>query len=247
MNSTPQNHLLKILRFPNQPFLPLIEPITSALSLQLFAEPDEPLITICGHNFVIDICDQMVTGISFTTDYWNVNFKYVKYYFNTVLIKKDYLLFYNFLRYFRSFDEEQKGNSQCKGILKTKHGLHYCTCVEYSDSPHLFKDVVREGNIFYNIFTHREEILMDSDKVLLCNEKKIIVNRELENVIKGNELFYNLRADMKPEQVSIQEKVEDKKLEIKNNLDVFVDGELRRDLSFLLKIGKDIEFICKFI
>ncbi|CAD25792.1 hypothetical protein [Encephalitozoon cuniculi GB-M1] len=256
--------LLKALEHKNIEEKSLFPSMCSVLGLQYFSEENGALThTFAGLSFIIDITGPNAK-LTFVDEGLAKCFRYIEFYLCRFLEKKSMVDFYLHLRMFAKM-ETGDGKVLERGSADT------CRCVfdgNYCVSPS-FKAVAEESTDgVYNIYRHRFEYHLYTKRFILsipvgalpeddncCSLVVEDVNgRKVDARISLNLGRYLGLREFNREVLSALPQMDfywkgttdGREVLVQKNLAVYVDGKLRRDATFLMKLGKDLDFSLNF-
>lgn len=236
-----------------------IKDICKFLKLQLIEEGHT--ITICSDIFVIDInMSNLSVNVLFVDENLNNLTEYLNNYFNNCIKKRDFLLFYVFLRYFlkcenpeRKFEDEHLFQANCQYIYKSFENIQ--NKLEY-----ISKKIQTEETDNQNNKTGKQEINLDKslifhkiDPIILennvCGNSLLYKNRLIfcSCIFYGNEQILPLTADLNRNiftHCKIKQNIQIKNdfFEIKNS-SVYINNIRSAPMSYLWKKGFSVEEI----
>ncbi|AFN83876.1 hypothetical protein EROM_100600 [Encephalitozoon romaleae SJ-2008] len=256
--------LLKALEHKNTEERLLFPSICSVLGLQYFSEENGVLAhTFASPSFVIDMCEESAK-ITFVDESFSKCFGYVEFCLSRFLEKRRMVDFYFHLK---MFSRMERGNER----VSEKGSKDVCHCVydgNYCINPS-FKDVAEAStNGIYNIYRHRFEYHLYTKEFILPipmnaspeDEKCVSLEGEDVNGRKVNaKISLNLaryfgakafsrevlRA-LPPMGFYWRGEIGCSEVLVQKDLAVYIDGELHRDVAFLMKLGKSLDFSLNF-
>lgn len=181
--------------------------ICTALSLQFICEGD--IRTLCSETFVVDIFKNTVS-VLFVDEKWNKKLAYLKDYFETCLVQRDFVLFFVLLRYFMGCENTKKSlildneeeyyktvkpiklsTNKCGKKMLSRHGLFFCECIFHLPTPAMSL----QNNLNTNIFTHGENTELKNDFFEIKKQSFYYKNN------RNKEMSYLLKKGFAPEEV----------------------------------------------
>ncbi|AFM99166.1 hypothetical protein EHEL_100730 [Encephalitozoon hellem ATCC 50504] len=258
--------LLKALEHKSTEERELFSSMCSVLGLQYFSEESSVLShTFASPSFVIDISESSAR-ITFVDESFSRCFRYVEFLLSQHLEKSKMVDFYFYLR---MFVRMETGHG---GILE-KDTTDICHCVfdgKYCINPS-FKDVVvASADGIYNIYRHRFEYHLYTKEFILPIPTNALPEDEGCTSLVGENangrevnarVSLNLARYFGPEAFSREvfralppgdfywKGAVGKYSEVlvQKDLAVYADGGLHRDASFLMKLGKNLDFCFNFL
>lgn len=164
---------LKIFSFLDSSYV--LKEISKLLDLTYFDYNDT--ITLSCDSFVIDITENKIK-LHFMHEKFNAHYFYVNKYLQHAFDRKDFVLFYNFIR--NLLFEKTCEKRELK-FLETN--MFYCTCIDKIDRKMKLRKY--SENYLENIFTH----LSFDDKIMRFEEGSVLKGKNF--IIKENKFFIN--------------------------------------------------------
>ncbi|ADM12394.1 uncharacterized protein Eint_100680 [Encephalitozoon intestinalis ATCC 50506] len=257
--------LLKSLEHKNIEEKEIFPSICSVLGLQYFSEENGALAhTLASPSFIIDISG-LSAKLTFVDESFSRYFKYVEFYLCQHLEKRNMRDFYFYLRMFVRMETGNEG-------LEEKDSGDICQCVfngGYCINPS-FRDVAKSSTDgIYDIYRHRFEYHMYTKRFIF----PIPVNDPVEDEDSGFLVAEGVNGKQMNAKVSLnlsryfgpkafdrevlrilphigfywKGMVDHEEVVVRKDLGVYVNGELRRDAAFLMKLGKNLHLSLNFL
>lgn len=231
----------------------------SVLGLQYFVEGSEqPVHTLGSPTFVIDICGQDLK-LMFVSEDLTRYFRYVEFYLSHALRDRDLIGFYRRLRMLARMESGTEEFSEAPGICECMETGVYCT------NPSFGAVQIQKSDGIYNIFTHRFEYHMHAGSFILPiparsakRATEPVKAEDARGKTKNTLISPNLAEYIDTKTISgevfrvlgegfyWEREVGWSSVLVQNSLAVYVNGDLQRDASFLMKLGKSLEFALGF-
>ncbi|KAK6090641.1 hypothetical protein P3W45_000364 [Vairimorpha bombi] len=239
-----ETNLLKLLQYTDLKKSSMLEKISSSLNIQYFE--DNGVYTLGSKQFVLDINKQI--KIIYVDDSYSKLFEYVEFYLTHFFESKQYVEFYNHLKYFINFLEfygTGKKTGSCENI---RNLADLCDCLRNYNYCNIYDVQIRNKKFTFNIFTHRYEYHSFGD--LFISVPQLLFR-------DGNldlSLGYNLSECYLPNLFNIKllkyfknsyykKIIKDREILVDKDGRIFVNGEYDKTLSFLFKRGNNLGFL----
>lgn len=255
--------LLKVLEHGNTFNGGIYPSVCSTLNLQFFTDDrGEPVHTLGSLSFVVDICGTDLR-LLFVENMLTEYFKYVEFYLCFLLRRGDLVGFYHHLK---MLVRMEKGNE----AFEERGTGDVCTCVssgKYCINPSFNSVFAQKSDGVYNIFRHRFEYHLYTKNFLVpipireedTNDGELVEVRNINGITRSVRMNSNLAAyfDMGVLSREVFEelpnfdfrwhkKVKLDEVDVHSDLSVHLNGKALGDVSFLMKLGKTLEFSLKF-
>lgn len=256
--------LLKALEHRGMDEGVLFPSICSVLGLQYFLDEDGGSThTFASPSFVIDI-GMPSLKMTFVDEGFSRCFRYVEFSLCRLLEARNMVGFYQHLKMFARME----GGTE---ELQEKDSGDVCRCVFegiYCINPSLSAVASRSTDRIYNIYRHRFEYHLYTRQFIICIPASALAEDEPCCLVKAEDVngrpvdvrvSLNIAKYIDPGTLDREVfkslpgtgfhwrgEVGGVEVLVENNLAVYVDGGLRRDVSFLMKVGKTLAFSLGF-
>lgn len=261
--------LLKVLEHGNTSKADACSSICTVLNLQYFMEDGEPPVhTLASLSFVIDICG-LDLKLIFVDEELTRYFRYVEFYLHRFSREGDLVSFYYHLKMFVMMEV---GNEQ----FREWGNADVCKCVfsdSYCINPSFSSVKDQTGDGIYNIFRHRFEYHFYTKSFLVpvpagsshniglptekdkCRVEARTACGATTSVGIGLNLaeYFDVRTmsrDVLKELPDLgfhwRKQVNGNEIVVTSDMSIYLDKEVLRDASFLMKLGTSLEFSLMF-
>ncbi|KAM0672882.1 hypothetical protein CWI42_050610 [Ordospora colligata] len=255
--------LLKILEHKNSNMDKVFNLMCTLLGLQYFFEGTEQRVyTLASPSFIIDVSESAVK-LTFVEERFSECFRYVEFYLGKFLANKNLVNFYYYLKMFAKMETgyDELLDGKCTDTCRCVYDGKYCANVPFS------KIVQLSGAAVYNIYRHRLERHLyaggtiiaipehsnENDVALMAvkcdngNCVDVVMNLNLAVHINSEALCRKTFECISSTDVYWKGLCKGNDVTVRSDLSVYVNGCIRREIAFLMKLGKSLEFsLCFF-
>ncbi|KAH9411394.1 hypothetical protein HK407_05g09120 [Ordospora pajunii] len=255
--------LLKILEHRSSNLNEVFGLMCSLLGLQYFFEDVEPRVyTLASPSFIIDVSGSAVK-LTFVDERFSECFRYVEFYLGGFLASRKLVNFYCYLKMFAMMETggDELLDGRCTDTCRCVYDGRYCANVSFS------KIIQLGGTAVYNIYRHRFERHLYAGGTIIAipecayaddvasvtvkcddgNDVSVIMHLNLAMHVSLEALCRKVFECISSTEVYWKGAYKGNDVVVRSDLSVHVNGCIRREVGFLMKLGKSLEFsLCFF-